>query len=226
MQYKVVGETLPVLILDLDPNEQILTEAGAMSWMTDNLHLETKGGGVGKVLGRMLSGDTAFQNIYTCVGRAGQIGMASKMPGSIRAFEITPQRSLILQKGAFLASTKGIDLSIHFKKKLGASLFGGEGFILQKVSGQGLVFVEIDGYAVDYTLAPAEKLIVDTGFLAIMDETCTMDIVSVPGIKNILLGGEGLFNTVITGPGNVTLQTMSMSSLANCLIPFLPAPSK
>ena len=227
MDYQIVGEPLPVLICDLKAGETIITEGGAMSWMTDNMVMETtSGGGVGKIFGRMLSGETLFQNKYTAQGTEGQIGLAAKIPGSIRPYEITPQKGIVVQKGGFLASTVGVDLSVHFKKKLGSSFFGGEGFIMQKISGSGTAFIEIDGFAVDYDLAPGEKVIVDTGYLAVMEETCTMDIVSVPGIKNMLFGGEGIFNTVITGPGRVTLQTMPISNLAGCMIPYIPSASR
>ena len=227
MDYQVIGEPLPVLICDLKAGETILTEAGAMSWMTDNMVMETtSGGGVGKIFGRMMSGEALFQNRYTANAKDGQIGIATKIPGSIRAYTITPQKGIIVQKGGFLASTTGIELSVHFKKKLSSSFFGGEGFIMQKISGNGTAFIEIDGFAIDYDLEPGEKVIVDTGYLAVMEETCTMDIVTVPGIKNMFLGGEGLFNTVITGPGRVTLQTMPISNLAGSMIPYIPSASK
>ena len=227
MNYQIIGEPLPVVICDLDAGETLITEAGAMSWMTENMKMETtSGGGVGKIFGRMMSGETLFQNRYTAQGKAGQMGMASRIPGSIRAYEITPNKSLIVQKGGFLAGTSGIELSIHFKKKIGASLFGGEGIVMQKISGTGTVFIEIDGFAVDYDLEVGEKVIVDTGYAAAMDETCTMDVVTVPGVKNMLFGGEGVFNTVITGPGKVVLQTMPISNLAGSLLPYIPAASK
>ena len=227
MEHQIIGEPLPVLICDLHAGETLITEAGAMSWMTDNMVMETtSGGGVGKMFGRMLSGDTLFQNKYTAQGKAGQMGIACRIPGSIRAYEIYPNKPLIVQKGGFLAGTSNIELSIHFKKKLGASLFGGEGFVMQKISGTGTVFIEIDGFAVDYDLEIGEKVIVDTGYVAVMEDTCTMDIVTVPGVKNMLFGGEGVFNTVITGPGRVTLQTMPISNLAGSLIPYIPTASK
>ena len=227
MEYQIIGEPLPVLICDLNAGETVITEAGAMSWMTGNMVMETtSGGGVGKIFGRMLSGETLFQNKYTAKGQQGQIGMSSRIPGSIRAYEITPNRTLVVQKGGFLAGTEGIELSIHFKKKIGASIFGGEGIVMQKISGQGTVFIEIDGYAVDYDLEKGEKVIVDTGYVAVMDETCTMDIVTVPGVKNMLFGGEGVFNTVVTGPGKIVLQTMPISNLAGSLVPYIPSASR
>lgn len=222
MKYEIVGEPLPVAICDLEAGEYVITESGAMSWMTDNMLMETVGGSIGGMFGRMLSGENLFQNRYTAQRTAGQIGFVSRVPGSIRAYEVTPNKSLIVQKGGFLVGTSGVELSVHFKKKLGSSLFGGEGFIMQKISGHGTVLVEIDGFAVDYDLASGEKVIIDTGYLAVMEESCTMDIQMVSGVKNMLFGGEGLFHTVVTGPGKVVLQTMPLSSFAQAIIPFIP----
>lgn len=222
MKYKIVGEPLPVVICDVEPNETLITERGAMSWMSPNMHMETQGtGGFGKMMGRMFSGESMFQNKYTAQGGPGQIAFASSFPGSIRALEITPGNDVIVQKSAFLASTAGVDLSVHFHKKVGAGLFGGEGFIMQRLSGQGTAFIEIDGYAVEYTLQPGQQIIIDTGYLAMMDATCSIDIQSVGGVKNALLGGEGLFNTVVTGPGKVLLQTMPVSAVAGVIAPFI-----
>lgn len=222
MKYQIVGEPLPIAICDLDANEYVITESGAMSYMTDNIKMETVGGSIGGMFGRVLSGENLFQNKFTAIGREGQIGFVSRVPGSIRAYEVTPNKALIVQKGGFLVGTAGINLSVHYKKKLGSSLFGGEGFIMQKISGNGTVLVEIDGFAVDYDLEVGEKVIVDTGYLAVMEESCTMDIQMVSGVKNMFFGGEGLFHTVITGPGKVVLQTMPLSSFAGAIIPFLP----
>lgn len=171
----------------------------------------------------MFSGDSFFQNRYTAMGGEGMIAFASSFPGSIRAFEIAPGNNIIVQKSAFLASEAGVELSIHFQKKLGAGLFGGEGFIMQKLSGRGIAFIEIDGYAMEYELQPGQSIVVDTGYLAAMTETCRMEIQSVPGVKNMLFGGEGIFNTVITGPGKVILQTMPVSAVASMIRPFIPS---
>ena len=149
------------------------------------------------------------------------IAFASSFPGSILAVEITPDRPVVVQKRAFLAATTGVELSVFFQKKFGAGLFGGEGFIMQKLSGQGIAFIEIDGHAIDYDLAPGQELIVDTGYLAKMDISCTMDVVSVPGLKNMLFGGEGIFNTVITGPGRIVLQSMPIVNVAALLAPYI-----
>ena len=145
---------------------------------------------------------------------------------TIKAFEITPGNEIILQKSAFLASEAGVELSMHFRKKLGAGLFGGEGFILQKLSGNGIAFAEFDGHVIEYELQPGQQIIIDTGHLAAMSVTCQMDIQTIPGIKNMFLGGEGLFNTVVTGPGHVWLQTMPISNMAGALLPYLPTSNK
>ena len=222
MQYKIEGTPLPVVICNLDAGEQMITERGSMSWMSPNMKMETtSNGGIGKAFGRMFAGEALFQNRYTAMGGPGMIAFASSFPGSILAVEITPDRPVVVQKRAFLAATTGVELSVFFQKKFGAGLFGGEGFIMQKLSGQGIAFIEIDGHAIDYDLAPGQELIVDTGYLAKMDISCTMDVVSVPGLKNMLFGGEGIFNTVIKGPGHVTLQTMPIHSVAGAISPYI-----
>lgn len=166
-----------------------------------------------------------FQNIYTAQGGNGMISFASCFPGSIRAFNIRPGQEMIFQKSAFLASEAGVQLSVHFHKKVASGLFGGEGFVLQKVSGQGVAFAEFDGHVVEYELQPGQQIVIDTGHLAAMTASCQMDIQTVPGVKNMLFGGEGLFNTVITGPGRVWLQTMPISNVAGALRPYIPSGS-
>lgn len=223
MRYQIQGETLPVVICELEAGERMITEGGAMSWMSPNMKMETtSNGGIGKAFGRAFSGEKMFQNIYTAQGGPGMIAFASSFPGSIRAFEITPGQDMIFQKSAFLASEEGVQLSMHFRKKIGSGLFGGEGFIMQKVSGQGIMFAEFDGHVIEYELQPGQQIVIDTGHLAAMSATCSMDIQSVPGVKNMLFGGEGFFNTVITGPGRVWLQTMPISNVAGALRPYIP----
>ncbi len=217
MNYEIKGTPLPVVECTLDAGESMVCEGGAMSWMSSNMKMETSGGGLGKMFSKAFSGESMFQNTYTAEGGTGTIAFASSFPGNIMAIELSPGRDLICQKSAYLASTPGIDISIHFQKKLGAGFFGGEGFIMQRLSGTGIVFVEIDGSVVEKELAPGEQIIIDTGYLAFMDSTCSMDIVTVKGIKNKFLGGEGLFNTVVTGPGKVSLQTMPASQVANVI---------
>ena len=226
MKYQILGETLPVVICELEEGEQMLTEGGAMSWMSPNMEMETTtNGGIGKAIGRALTGEKMFQNIYTAKGGPGMIAYASSVPGSIRAFEITPENEMIFQKGAFLAGDRDIAMQVHFRKKLGAGLFGGEGFLMQKVSGSGTVFAEFDGHVVEYELRAGEQIIVDTGHVAAMSATCSLEIKSVAGAKNKLFGGEGFFNTVITGPGHVWLQTMPIANLAGAIRRFIPTQS-
>ncbi|MGN0375660.1 MAG: TIGR00266 family protein [Butyrivibrio sp.] len=222
MRYRIEGEPFAVVICDVEAGEKLITEGGAMSWMSPNMKMETVGGGAGKMFGRMFTGESMFQNHYTAQGGPGQIAFAASFPGSIRALQITPDNPVIVQKKGFLASEAGVTLSTHFQKKMGAGFFGGEGFIMQKLSGNGTAFIEIDGHAVEYELAAGQQMIVDTGYVAAMSASCTMDVVSVPGVKNALFGGEGLFNTVVKGPGKVTLQTMPINALASTLQEYFP----
>ena len=223
MEYQIEGTPLPVVICQLEPGETMITERGSMSWMTPNMKMETStNGGLGKAFGRMLSGDSIFQNRYTAQGGQGLIAFASSFPGSIRAFQIGPGRELIVQKSGFLASEAGVQLSVFLQKKLGSGFFGGEGFIMQKLSGRGTAFLEIDGHAVEYTLAPGQSIVVDTGTLAMMDATCSLEVRAVKGVKNMIFGGEGIFNTVVTGPGRVVLQTMPLTAFAGAIASVLP----
>ena len=223
MDYKIIGEPMPVVTCELEPGEAMITEKGSMVWMSPSMEMQTNAGGLGKAFGRMFSGESIFQNVYTARSGRGMITFGSSFPGAIRAVEITPDHPVIVQKSAFLAATAGVELSVFFQKKVGAGFFGGEGFIMQKLSGRGLAFLEIDGSAVEYELAAGEQLIVDTGYLAMMDESCSLDIQSVKGVKNMLFGGEGLFNTVVTGPGKIILQTMPLSSFAGTIAACLPS---
>ncbi len=225
LKYEIEGGSLPVVICYPEAGQTICTEGGAMSWMSPNMQMETNSGGFKKALGRLFSGDSIFLNEYTPQGGSGIIAFASSFPGSIIPYQVTPGNEIVVQKRGFLAMEKGLDLSIFFQQKLGAGFFGGEGFIMQKISGNGIVFIEIDGYCKEYTLAPGESMILDTGYLAAMSATCTMDIQRVKGMKNIFLGGEGLFNTRVTGPGKVYLQSIPICRMANELTPFLPTGS-
>ncbi|MBQ1736100.1 MAG: TIGR00266 family protein [Lachnospiraceae bacterium] len=222
MQYQIYGDPMPVAICNVEQGETIISEAGAMSWMTPNMEMKTSGGGVGKMFGRMFSGESMFQNYYTAQGGPGMIAFASSFPGSIRAFEITPDRPVIAQKKAFLAASAGVELSVFFQRKLGAGFFGGEGFIMQKISGNGIAFIEIDGSTMEYNLAPGQQMVVDTGYLAMMDATVSMDVQVVKGVKNVLFGGESLFNTILTGPGRILLQTMPMSKFTDAVLSVMP----
>jgi len=224
MQYQIKGIPFPVVVCRLNAGETMACQKGAMAWMSPNMQMATNaGGGIGKMLSRAISGESIFQNNYTAQGGPGEISFASTVPGQILAVEISPSKTIVAQKSAYLASEMGVKLEIFFQKKLGAGFFGGEGFIMQKLSGNGMAFLEIDGSVVEYDLAKGESMVVDTGYLAAMDATCSIDIETVSGIGNALFGGEGLFNTRVSGPGHVWLQTLPISSLAGALIPYIPS---
>jgi uncharacterized protein (TIGR00266 family) len=226
IKYEIEGGSLPVVICHPEAGETLVTQRGAMSWMSPNMRMDTNaGGGIGKIFGRMFSGESIFLNEYTAEGGRGTIAFASSLPGRIIPFEVTPGNGIIVQKGGFLAMEKGLDLSVYFQKRLGGALFGGEGFIMQRISGSGMVFVEIDGYCKEYDLAPGETIILDTGYLAAMSESCTMDIEPVRGAKNIFFGGEGLFHTRVSGPGKVYVQSMPLMQIAQRLSPYIEVQS-
>lgn len=221
MQYELKGGAFPVVVCRLNSGESMITEKGSMVWMTPNMEMTTTGGGgIGKMFSKALTGESMFQNIYTARGE-GMITFGSSFPGQILPLEVTPGKSFILQKSAFLASEAGVQLSMHVNQKLGAGFFGGEGFIMQKLTGNGIAFAEVDGELVEYTLAPGEQMVVDTGYVMGFELSVSMDIQQVKGLKNIVLGGEGLFNTVLTGPGKIWLQTMPISGVAAAIQPFL-----
>ena len=222
MQYEIKGTPLPVVIMNLEDGEKIKTDKGAMSWMSPNMEMSTNAGGsIGKAFGRMFSGESMFQNVYTCKGGQGLFAAASSFPGEILAMQISDTSTIVAQKTAFLASEEGVEMSVHFQKKAGAGFFGGEGFILQKFTGHGMVFLEIDGSVVEYDLAAGQKMVIDTGNLAAMESTVNVEIQSVKGLGNALFGGEGFFNTVLTGPGKIWLQTIPKNVLADALRPFI-----
>ena len=226
MKYEIKGGELPVVICYLENGETMITERGSMSWMSPNMKMETtSNGGIGKALGRMFAGEALFHNRYTAEDGNGLIAFATSFPGEIRPWEIGPGSEVIVQKSGFLAAESGVELSVFFQKKLGAGFFGGEGFIMQRLSGHGTAFLEFDGSVVEYNLQPGQQIVVDTGYLAAMDATCRMEIKSVPGLKNMVFGGEGIFNTVITGPGRVWLQTMPISNVAAAIARLLPPSS-
>lgn len=220
MRYEIKGGVFPVVICYMDDGEQMITEKGAMVWMSPNMQMETRGGGIGKMFSKAFSGEAMFQNIYTAKGD-GMIAFGSSFPGKILPLEIAPGHEMILQKKAFLASETGVELSIHFNKKAGVGFFGGEGFIMQRLSGSGTAFAEIDGELVEYDLQAGQKMVVDTKNLAGFEPSVAIDIQQVPGMKNKLLGGEGFFNTVLTGPGKVWLQTMPLANVAEALQPII-----
>lgn len=221
MRYEIKGEPMPVVLVYLEANEAIMCQKGGMAWMTPNMKMSTSTGGFGKAIGKMFSGESMFQNTYVSEGGPGMIAFASSVPGSIIPLDIS-QGDMIVQKGGYLASQPSVELSVAFQKKFGAGFFGGEGFIMQKLHGTGMAFLEIDGYVVEYDLQAGQQMVIDTGYLAAMTGSCTMDIQTVKGIGNKLFGGEGFFNTVVTGPGKIFLQTMPINQLAGALMGFMP----
>lgn len=222
MEYEIRGGSFPIVVCKLQKGEKMKNETGAMAYMTSGMKMETTtGGGLLKGLGRALSGDTIFLNFFTAESDNQEIGFSACSPGKIMPIRLNGSNSIIGQKNAFLAAEESVNLDIYFKNKLGAGIFGGEGFILQKFTGEGMVFLEIDGDVIEYDLQPGEKLLADPGHIAAMEETVDFDIERVKGAKNILFG-EGLFFTRLTGPGKVWIQTMPISRLAEALIPFMP----
>ncbi len=220
MKYVIEGASLPVLICHLEPGEVMISESGGRSWARGELETETVGGGAKKMLGRMLSGESLFMSKYTAKTMC-EVGFTSSFPGSILPMEIPAGGSLICQKKAFLCGTEHIKPSMFFNKKIGAGALGGEGFIMQKMEGPGTVFLEIDGHCKEYVLGAGEKLVCDTGVVAAMESTCSIDVQMVKGVKNIMFGGEGLVDTVITGPGKVWLQSMTIPRIAGLVAPYI-----
>lgn len=224
MEYKILGSNFPVVEVNLQDGETMYTEKGAMAWMTDNIAMDTNmKGGLMKGLGRMLSGESLFMASYTCMGGPGMVAFGSSYAGEIKVLNLRAGQSVICQKDAFLAAQSSVSLAVDFKRKLGAGFFGGEGFIMQRLTGPGIAFVEIDGSAIEYNLAPGQVLKVDTGYVAMYENTVTMDITSVGGLKNVFFGGEGLFLTTLRGPGRVWLQTMPLSNFVNTIASRMPS---
>ena len=225
MKYVIDGGNLPVLKMRLDRGEVVQCEAGAMAWMDDEIEMQTSGGGLGKMLGRMLTKESAFMNTYQA-NRDGEIAFAGKFPGSIRAIEITPNNGIIVQKGSFLATYGNVESSVYIHERMGKGFFGGEGFIMRRFTGSGIVFLEIDGSAHEYDIPAGDCKIIDTGYVAAMSESCQMEVRRIKGVTNVLFGGEGLFNTVVKGPGKVILQSMPIGATATQLYSYMPHPSE
>ncbi len=216
METRIVGEELPVVICKLKAGETVLTENGGMSWMDSDITMKTTtNGGIMKGLGRALAGESIFMNTYTAEKDDVEIAFASCFPGEILEFNLKEGETIIAQKRAFLCAENTVDISMHFRKKIGAGFFGGEGFIMQKMTGPGKVFLEIDGSLVKKELQTGEKLKIDNGHLAAMTSKVDLNIETVKGVKNIVFGGEGLFLTTLEGPGTVWIQSMPVSKLAS-----------
>ena len=223
MNYEIKGTPLPVAICNLNAGESMYTDKGGMSWMTPNMQMATNAGGsFGKAMSRMFSGESMFQNIYTAQGGPGQIAFSSSFPGEILAINVA-NGPIVAQKSAFMAAEMSVNMSIHFQGKFGVGFFGGEGFIMQKFEGNGMVFLEIDGSVIVYELQAGQSMLLDTGHLAAMDASVQISVESVKGIGNKIFGGEGFFNTRVTGPGRIWLQTMPASAVAAAIGPFITA---
>ena len=221
MKTTIWGNILPAVTIDLEQGESIYTESGGMTWMSDKVKMDTNMKG----LGRMFSGESLFMATYTAEAPNQSITIASSFPGEIKELHISSDKEFICQKSAFLCAEQSVELSTYITSGIKKGLFGGEGFVLQKLSGNGTAFIELDGSVKEIDLAAGEKLKVDTGSVAIFESTVKYDVETVKGFKNMLFGGEGLFLTTLTGPGKVYLQTMNMAEFANKIIPYLPTPS-
>ncbi len=227
MEYQIIGTTLQAAILELDPGETVYSEAGGMSWMSGNIQMSTnrRGGGLGGMFQRALTGESLFLNEFTSQGGKGIVAFASDFPGKIVPVALSPGQDMIVQRESFLCAEKTVNMAVHFRRKLGAGLFGGEGFIMQKITGPGVAFVCFDGEIMEYTLGAGQVLKVDSGHVAMYEPTVNFDVEMIKGFRNILLGGEGLFLTTLTGPGRVWLQTMPMMNLAKAIMPYMPSSS-
>lgn len=223
MKYEIAKQPFTILKLTMDAGESIKCQSGAMAWMDPGIIMETKTGGLGGMFKKMLVGESLALNHYHA-DQAGELVLAKHSPGDIIAFNIR-ETPIIAQKTAFLAATENVDFEIYLQEKAGVGFFGGEGFLMQRYTGSGYAWLEIDGAVDVRDLAPGQSLVIDSGYVAAMEATCSMSIQRVKGFSNVLLGGEGLFNTVVTGPGKVWLQTMPISSLAMNLYAYMPHPT-
>lgn len=230
MDYQIVGTTMQAVIIQLEPGQTIFSETGGMAWMSGNMTMNTNtgggGGGLGGMLGgmvkRAISGESLFIVDYTVQGGRGLVAFASEFPGKIIPLNLGPGQSMIMQRDAFMCAEKSVTLDIHFRRNLGSGFFGGEGFIMQRVTGPGVAFAELDGEVVEYTLEPGQVLKVDTGHVAMFEPTVQFDVEMMRGFRNILFGGEGLFLATLRGPGRVWLQTMPALNLAKKIANYLP----
>ncbi|MHB1700979.1 MAG: TIGR00266 family protein [Acidobacteriaceae bacterium] len=228
MQSRITGTTMPVLELLLDPNESIFSEAGELSWMSAPIQLTTHtqmggGGGLFGVLRRVAGGGTLFMTEYRAVGAVGEIAFATKVPGHILPIEIGPGHEYLVHRHGFLCATPQVRIGVGFQQSLGAGIFGGDGFLLQKVSGQGTAWLELSGEVVVRDLAPGETLRVHPGHVGAFQSSVAFQIALIPGIKNMIFGGDGLFLAALTGPGRIWLQTLPISRLAQQVMEYMPS---
>ena len=224
MEYKIIGQTVPVVEMKLNAGEKVYTQVGGMAYQTEGIEMSTNArGGIMKSLGRMFSGESIFMVNYTAKKDGAVIAFASTVPGGIVDIDLkTMPSGMLIQKGAFLCAESNVDVSVAFTKRFSAGLFGGEGFILQKATGNGYVFLEIDGDIIQKELAPGEVLKVNTGNVVALEPSVSYEVEMVKGLGNIFLGGEGLFLTKLVGPGKVILQSQNFSDFAGRIIPYIP----
>lgn len=223
MQSKIDGTVMQMLTVYLNKGESVYTESGGMAWMTGGLEMSTNTrGGLMKGLGRSLAGESLFMTTYTSTVDGAWIVFTPEAPGKIVELDLAPGQVWIAQKDAFMVAQESVDLAIHFRKRLGAGFFGGEGFILQKLTGPGKAWLEVDGETIEYTLRDNQMLKVDPGHIAAFESTVTYDIETVKGLGNILFSGEGMFLATLRGPGKIILQTMPLSNLASKIARFIP----
>ncbi len=223
MNYQIIGETVPAVEVTMNAGESMFTQSGGMIWQTEGINMSTNArGGLGRSLGRMFTGESIFMANYTAQANGVRIAFGAKCPGSIVPVDVS-RGELVVQKGAFLCAEQSVDLKATFTKKISAGLFGGEGFILQRLYGNGMAFLEVDGDKVDRVLAPGEVLKVDTGNVVAFESTVGYSVETVKGIGNVLFGGEGLFITRLTGPGRVILQTQNFGEFASRIARMIPA---
>jgi uncharacterized protein (TIGR00266 family) len=222
MKHEIFGNNLPAIKFIMEKGDGIYCESGAMSWMDPSIKMITESGGFGKMLGRALTNESLFRNHYVA-NDTGELVIAANLPGSIEVVTLEKGESIIVQKGSYLASSESVEMSTYIQKKISGGFFGGEGFIMQKFTGPGQVFIEIAGSPKTYELEAGQKKIIDTGYLVMMDESCDFDIQTIKGVKNVVFGGEGLFNTVVTGPGKIILQTMPVVKMAEMLSLYMPS---
>ena len=231
MQSRITGTTMPVLEIALGPNESIISEAGELSWMSSAIQMTTHtqmggGGGLFGALKRVAGGGTLFMTEYRAIGAPGEVAFATKLPGHIVPVEVGPGHEYMIHRHGFLCATALIQIGVGFQQSLGAGIFGGDGFLLQRLSGQGTAWIELSGELIVKDLQPGELLRVHPGHVGAFQSSVSFQITTVPGIKNIIFGGDGVFLAALQGPGRVWLQTLPISKLAHALVPYLPRPSK
>jgi uncharacterized protein (TIGR00266 family) len=227
MQSRITGTTMPVLEFILDPNESIISEAGELSWMGSSIQMTTHtqfggGGGLFGVLKRVAGGGSIFMSEYRAVGAAGELAFATKLPGHIVPVEVAPGHEYMIHRHGFLCATPQIQIGVGFQQSLGAGIFGGDGFLLQKATGQGICWLELSGELVVRDLQPGETLRVHPGHVGAFQSSVSFQITTVPGIKNMIFGGDGIFLASLTGPGRIWLQTLPIAKLAHALARYMP----